>query len=148
MARKRRRKRIRLTKQLQFELLGILLIFLSIFGSGASIISDGFIPTSLENIFRFFLGIWYFVFPIILLIIGLYLVVKRKLPRFITKRAIGFIILFLSVLLLTHIQTFESLLIDVADTSILKMTWSHFVSFTQDQAVAKQLGGEMSGDNL
>src|SRR5690625_3527411 len=148
MARKRRRKRIRLTKQLQFGLLGILCIFLSIFGSGASIISDGFIPTGLENIFRFILGIWYFVFPILLLIIGIYLVIKRKLPRFITKRATGFIILFLGVLLLTHIQTFESLLIDVADTSILKMTWSHFVSFTQDQGVAKQLGGGMIGGIL
>src|SRR5690625_1955716 len=148
MARKRRRKRIRLTKQLQFELLGILCIFLSIFGSGASIISDGFIPTGLENIFRFILGIWYFVFPILLLIIGIYLVIKRKLPRFITKRATEFIILFLGVLLLTHIQTFESLLIDVADTSILKMTWSHFVSFTQDQGVAKQLGGGMIGGIL
>src|SRR5690625_2072197 len=132
MARKRRRKRVRLTKQLQFELLGILFIFLSIFGSGASIISEGFIPTSLVNIFRFFLGIWYFVFPILLLIIGLYLVIKRKLPRFLTKRATGFIILFFGVLLLTHIQTFERLLINATDTSILKMTWSHFVSFTHN----------------
>lgn len=148
MARKRRRKRIRLTKQLQFELLGILFIFLSIFGSGASIISDGFIPTSLENIFRFFLGIWYFVFPTLLLIIGVYLVIKRKLPRFLTKRATGFIILFFGVLLLTHIQTFETLLIHATDTSILKMTWSHFVSFTQGQGVTKQLGGGMIGGVL
>src|SRR5690625_4935999 len=28
------------------------------------------------------------------------------------------------------------------------MTWSHFVSFTQDQGVAKQLGGGMIGDIL
>src|SRR5690625_617023 len=148
MARKKRRKRIRLTKQLQFELLGILFVFLSIFGSGASIISDGFIPTSLENIFRFFLGIWYFVFPVVLLIIGVYLVIKRKLPKFLTKRATGFIILFFGILLLTHIQTFETLLIHASDTSILKMTWSHFVSFTQGQGVTKQLGGGMIGGVL
>src|SRR5690625_5223594 len=134
MARKRRRKRIRLTKQLQFELLGILCIFLSIFGSGASIISDGFIPTGLENIFRFILGIWYFVFPFLLLIIAIYLVIKMKLLRFITKRATVFIILFLWVLLLTHIQTFASFLLRSSDPYTFNLTCTLFVPLHQHRA--------------
>src|SRR5690625_2442344 len=135
----KRRKKIRLKKQLQYELLGLLFIFLSIFGSGASMISDGFIPASLENLFRFILGIWYFIFPVILLIVGIYLVVKRKRPKFVTKRTIGFLILLLGVLLLTHIQTFERLLIDPEETSIIKMSWKHFITYVQGEGVAKQL---------
>src|SRR5699024_6954643 len=69
MAKKRRRKKKNKLKQkVKYELLGLLFIFLAIFGSGASVISDGAIPGGLENIFRFFFGIWYFVASIFLLI--------------------------------------------------------------------------------
>lgn len=142
---RKRRKRLRLTKQLQNELLGLLLIFLSIFGSGASMISDGFIPTSLENVFKLFLGVWYFTASIILFIIGLYLIIKRQFPRLFTKRTIGFIILFLSVLLFTHIQTFEKLFIDVENTSIIKSTWTQFTTYMNGHGGMFQLGGGLIG---
>ncbi len=148
MARKRRRNKLRLTKQLQFELLGILFIFLSIFGSGASIISDGFIPASLENVFRFFAGIWYFIFPIILLILGFYFVIKRKMPTMLTKRTTGMIIFILGLLLMTHIQIFDRLHINPSESSILKMTFNHFVSYTGGEGVASQLGGGLIGGTL
>src|SRR5690625_1154417 len=145
MARKKRRNKKSLTKQLQYELIGLLFIFLSIFGSGASMISDGFIPTSLENIFRLLLGVWYFVASIILLIIGIILVIKRNFPSFFTKRVVGFVILFLGILLFTHIQTFEKLLIDTTEISIIKATWNHFIAFVNGQGVSSQLGGGMIG---
>src|SRR5699024_2483620 len=80
----KRKRRTKAAKALQYELFGLLFIFLSIFGSGASLISEGFIPTGLENAFRFFLGIWYFVASIILFIIGIYFVLKRKPIRLFT----------------------------------------------------------------
>src|SRR5699024_274869 len=70
---RKRKRRTKAAKALQYELFGLLFIFLSIFGSGASLISEGFIPTGLENAFRFFLGIWYFVASIIFFIFFLYL---------------------------------------------------------------------------
>lgn len=148
MARKKRRNKKSLTKQLQYELIGLLFIFLSIFGSGASMISDGFIPTSLENIFRLLLGVWYFVASIILLTIGINLVIKRRFPVFFTKRKIGFLILFLGVLMFTHIQTFETLLIEANETSILKATWEHFIAFINGEGVSSQLGGGLLGGIL
>lgn len=148
MARKKKRKKANVTKQLQLELTGILFIFLSIFGSGASMISDGFIPTSLENIFRLLFGIWYFVASVLLFIIGITLVIKRKFPTFFTKRKVGFIILFLGVLLFTHILTFEKLLINPSEQSIIKATWSHFMSFINGQGVSNQLGGGFIGGLL
>src|SRR5690625_258531 len=148
MARKRRRKRIRLTKQLQFELLGILCIFLSIFGSGASAISDGIIPGGLENIFRFILGIWYFVASVALLITGIILLVKRRYPNFKSKKMIGFYIGFMGILLLTHIQTFERLLMITTESSIMRITWDNFLSYLGDQVSATQLGGGLIGGLL
>lgn len=146
VARKKRRKKTKeLTKQLQYELLGLLFIFLSIFGSGASMISEGFIPTSLENLFRLLFGIWYFVISIILLIIGIILVIKRKFPPLFTKRTIGMILLFLGMLLFTHIQTFEKLLINLENTSIIKATWQHFIAFVNGTGTSSQLGGGMIG---
>lgn len=141
----KRRKRIRIKKQLQFELLGLLFIFISIFGSGASMISDGFIPTSLANAFRFIFGMWYFVAPIILLIIGLYLVIKRKFPKYITKRSVGFIIFFAGILLISHIQTFEKLLLIQTDAGVMKSTWTHYIAYVKGTGVHSQLGGGYVG---
>lgn len=142
---KKRKSKKKLKKQLQFELLGLLFIFLSIFSSGASVISDGFIPSSLENLFKLFLGIWYFLLSIYLLFIGIYLVVKRKFPTFYTKFSVGTLIFFLGMLLFTHIQTFDRLLVDPSDTSILKASWDHYIHYIQGDGVTSQLGGGLVG---
>ena len=142
---KKRKSKKKLKRQLQFELLGLLFIFLSIFSSGASVISDGFIPSSLENLFKLFLGIWYFLLSIYLLFIGVYLVVKRKFPTFYTKFSVGTLIFFLGMLLFTHIQTFDRLLVDPSDTSILKASWDHYIHYIQGDGVTSQLGGGLVG---
>lgn len=148
MARKRKRRRRRLKKQLQYELLGLLFIFLAIFGSGASAISDGKIPAGLEHIFRFFFGIWYFFASLALLITGLFLLIKRRYPDFFNKKLIGFYFGFLGLLLLTHIQSYESILLSKENASILKMTWQSFVSYLNGQATVSQLGGGFVGGLL
>src|SRR5699024_12040999 len=106
-----------------------------IFGSGASLISEGFIPTGLENAFRFFLGIWYFVASIILFIIGIYFVLKRKPIRLFTKRSVGFFLLFLVILLFTHINTFEKLKINLHDISILLRSFHHLSFYVKHESV-------------
>lgn len=130
------------------ELLGLLLIFLAILGSGAGAISDGAVPRILENIFRFIFGIWYFVASLGLLISGITLLVKRRYPNFITRKMIGFYIGFLGILLLTHIQTFERLLLTSTDSSIMKLTWNNFFSYIQGQASATEIGGGFIGGIL
>lgn len=145
MAKKKRKNKAKLKRQLKYELLGLLFIFISIFSSGATIINDGFIPSGLENVFKLFLGIWYFVLSILLLILGIYLVIKRKIPTFYTKMTVGFTLFFLGILLLTHIQTFDRLLIHPEETSILKASWDHFLHYTKGEGVNSQLGGGMLG---
>ncbi|WP_099158155.1 FtsK/SpoIIIE family DNA translocase [Virgibacillus ndiopensis] len=145
MAKKRKKRKKQLKKQVKYELLGLLFIFLAIFGSGAGAISDGAIPSGLENIFRFFLGIWYFIASIFLLITGVILMVKRRYPDFTHKKMIGFYIILSGSLLLTHIQTFERLLLLTGDTSILKATWDNFFAYLNGQGTAMQTGGGLIG---
>ena len=83
MAKKRKRKTTRkkqtTTKKIfSFEIIGLLFILIVIFSSGANFFNDGFIPSILEYILRLFLGMWYFVGSIIFLILGLYLIFKKK----------------------------------------------------------------------
>ncbi|SFD79419.1 DNA translocase FtsK [Lentibacillus persicus] len=145
---KRRKKKNQLNKKVKYELLGLLFIFLAIFGSGASAISDGVIPGGLEHIFRFFLGIWYFIASIFLLITGIVLMVKRRYPDFSNKKLIGFYILFTGVLLLTHIQTYERLLLSSEETSILSATWDQFFAYVDGSGDGLQTGGGMIGGLL
>src|SRR5699024_3576898 len=128
--------------------LGLLFIFLAIFGSGASVISDGAIPSGLENIFRFFFGIWYFIASLALLVTGIFLLVKRRYPDFGNKKLIGFYFGFLGLLLLTHIQTYERLLLVSTNQSIIKLSWNTFLSFVNGHVEASQLGGGLIGGLL
>ncbi|WP_284140008.1 DNA translocase FtsK [Virgibacillus sp. LDC-1] len=145
MAKKRKKRKNKLKQKVKFELLGLLFIFLAIFGSGASAISDGAIPGGLENIFRFFFGIWYFIASIYLLITGVFLLVKRRYPYFTHKKMIGFYIMFAGVLLLTHIQTLERLQVFATDSSIIQATWDSFILYVNENGVAMQTGGGMVG---
>ncbi|MFU0791008.1 FtsK/SpoIIIE family DNA translocase [Virgibacillus proomii] len=145
MARKKKKRNTKLKKQLKLELLGLLLIFLGIFGSGASAISDGVIPGGLEHLFRFFLGIWYFIASVLLLITGIILVVKRKVPYFMTKRLIGFYIIVCGVLLLTHIQMFDQVIAGENKISIIGSTWENYSLYLDKQLPSEYLGGGMVG---
>lgn len=148
MKKKKRKRKSTKTKQLKAELTGLLLIFLAIFGSGASAISEGAIPAWLEHTFRFGLGIWYFVASVFLLITGIHLLIKRKYPDFWHRKMIGFYILFAGVLLMTHIQSFDRLLASPENVSIIASTWHHFMLFVNGQGSALQTGGGMIGGLL
>jgi len=141
----KRKSKKKETRLLRHELVGLLLIFIAIFGSGASIISDGFIPATLENFFRFFLGIWYFVLSIAIFVIGLYLLFKRAYPNFFTKRKVGFYIFFLGLLLFTHIQSFQMLPFDIKNIDVFKETWNQYTSYVNGTGTYTLLGGGIIG---
>src|SRR5699024_9371288 len=69
----------------------------------------------------------------------------RRYPIFFTKRKVGLLIFVLGLLLFSHIQTFQSMFIDVRETSVLKATWQHYIAFINGQGVASQLGGGFIG---
>ena len=149
MAKRKRKKTTKkqrnMKQKLKVELLGLLFIFLAIFGSGAGAISDGAFPSSLENIFRFFLGIWYVAAPLFLFATGVYLLVKRRFPNFGHRRFVGLYILLAGLLLFTHIQTFERMLLLSNDVSIIRASWDNFMDHLEGSRVTGQTGGGMIG---
>ncbi|WP_053219645.1 FtsK/SpoIIIE family DNA translocase [Virgibacillus senegalensis] len=142
---KNKKKKAQLKTQVKLELIGILFVFLAVLGSGASAISDGAIPAGLENIFRFFFGIWYFAASLFLMVTGILMIIKRRVPYLLHKRMIGLYIIFSSVLLITHIQTFESLLQESLNTSIIVTTWDNILSYIGGDVPSANLGGGMVG---
>ncbi|MDL4839009.1 FtsK/SpoIIIE family DNA translocase [Aquibacillus rhizosphaerae] len=143
--RKSNKKQQTYKSQVKYELIGILLIFLAVFGSGASTISEGAIPAGLEHIFRFFFGIWYFVASLFLLGLGLYLMIKRKFPFLLNRRLLGIYIIFSGIILLTHIQAFEPILKNSLNPSIIMTTWNHYFAFLNGNVPSSNLGGGMIG---
>lgn len=146
MAKKKPRKKSKKKQTLlKYELLGLLFIFLAIFGSGASAISDGAIPGWLEYFFHLFLGSWYFVASIFLFVTGIILLIKRRYPNYFTRKMVGFYFLFAGVLIITHVQTYEPLLQANANLSIIASTWDNFISYISGQVPSAQTGGGMIG---
>ncbi|MGN8644940.1 DNA translocase FtsK [Gracilibacillus sp. HCP3S3_G5_1] len=142
--RKKRRKKQPLKKNIKKELLGLLLVFLAIFGSGATMISDGAISSLLENIFRFFFGTWYFIVSLFLLFLGIYLMVKRKWPKVLTRKWIGTYLILAGFLLMTHILTFESAFNRSVDyPSIIGQSFSFYTEYIRGERSAAYLGGGM-----
>src|SRR5699024_12103163 len=52
-------------------------------------------------------------------------------------------IIFAGLLLLTHIQTYERLLVSSEETSILKATWNQFFAYVEGNGGTMQTGGGM-----
>ncbi|SDJ00821.1 FtsK/SpoIIIE family DNA translocase [Salimicrobium halophilum] len=97
-----KKKKSKINDQIRFELIGLLFIALSIFGSGIPLLNAGAIPGFLTYFFRLILGLWYIVIPVGLLIIGVYLMIRRKWPLIQKKR--GIVMVALGVLLVSHAQ--------------------------------------------
>lgn len=110
------------TSILKIELYGVLLILIAVFGSGIGTIGQGLIPSFLEWTFRYALGYWYLIIPIVLFAMGVYMMIKRKLPKFLSRRLIGAWFLLLGLLLVTHALVFRDIL-HTDNVSILPETW-------------------------
>ncbi|QGH34592.1 cell division protein FtsK [Gracilibacillus salitolerans] len=142
--RKKRRKKQPLKNNIKKELIGLLLVFLAIFGSGATMISDGAISSLLENIFRFFFGTWYFIVSLFLLFIGIYLMVKRKWPNLSTRKWIGTYLVLAGFILMTHILTFQEAFTQPANyPSITVQSFTFYKEYIQGERTATYLGGGM-----
>ncbi|WP_101843937.1 DNA translocase FtsK [Halobacillus sp. Marseille-P3879] len=148
MARKKktksRKKKASLKQHVKFELTGVLFIFIAVFGSGASMISEGAIPGGLERIWQVFFGVWYFTASLFFLILGLYLMIKRKWPDFLHKRLIGIYIMLAALLLFTHVQTLAADL-NQARGGVFELTWDRLISMMRGETSTTSIGGGMTG---
>ncbi|UOQ47817.1 DNA translocase FtsK [Gracilibacillus caseinilyticus] len=137
--RKKRKKKQSLKANIKKELIGLLFIFLAIFGSGASLIDEGAVSSLLENVFRFFFGTWYFIVPLFFLFLGLFVMIKRKWPELKTRKWVGTFLILTGLLLWTHTST----VFPENNSSIIGTSFTYYTEYLQGQRSEAYLGGGM-----
>ncbi|GEN54090.1 DNA translocase FtsK [Halobacillus faecis] len=146
MARKRKKKKKQsnMKSHLRFELIGLFFLFIAVIGSGASAISDGAVPGGLERFWQFLFGVWYFIASLFFLIVGVYLMVKRKWPVFLHKRLLGVYTIVTALLLFTHLETLSAEL-GTGEGSIFAMTWDRITGMMRGELPFYSIGGGLTG---
>lgn len=100
MAKKKKTSKKQEKKEFNYspELIGILLILMGIVGLG----KFGIVGTFIKKFAMFLVGEWWFSILLILLFMGIYMIVKRKLPNFFDSKLLGVYLLVLVVLVTAH----------------------------------------------
>lgn len=141
---KRNRRKNNRKSNLYFELIGLAFILFAIFSSGIPMISNGVIPHVLVTLLQWLFGFWYIVISGFIFFIGIYLLIKRKWPNFKSIRWIGFYLLFASILLFTHVQTFETI-VQATTQNIFGLTWDYYEAYQNGEVDYSAIGAGMTG---
>ncbi|HAB65938.1 MAG TPA: hypothetical protein DCE23_01090 [Firmicutes bacterium] len=80
------------------ELIGILLILIGLVGLG----KFGIVGTMIKKFAMFLVGEWWFTILILVLFMGFYMIVKRKLPNFFTGKLVGVYLIIIIILVIAH----------------------------------------------
>src|SRR5574344_1095733 len=119
MAKRKKSKENKQSFGFSVELTGLILILIGIIGFGF-----GAIGTILKEFSMFLAGNWYFVILIYLIIIGIYMLIKRKMPNFFTSRLVGIYFLFLVLLIATHFSFLE---LEESPKGIIIATYNNYM---------------------
>ncbi|SDM99806.1 DNA segregation ATPase FtsK/SpoIIIE, S-DNA-T family [Paenibacillus sp. yr247] len=148
---KRKKKGKALKTSLLFELYGILILIFSVI----ALAHQGHVGNSLIYLFRFFVGTWYSLIPLIFIYVALYAMIKRAWPQLVTAKKAGILLFVLGLLIKNHIDLFAQLYPDGGFTSgkIVSSTWSAMLEglYPTDAgraALEHGIGGGMIGAML
>lgn len=119
---KRKKKTKAVKTSLLFELYGILILIFSVI----ALAHQGHVGNSLVYLFRFFVGTWYSLIPLIFIYVALYAMIKRAWPLMVTPKKAGILLFILGLLIKNHIDLFAQLFPDNDFTSgkVISSTWS------------------------
>ena len=119
MAKKKKTKDNSNNSSYSVELTGLILILIGVIGFGF-----GFIGSILKKFAMFLAGTWWMVILIALIILGVYMLYKRKMPKFSDQKLIGLYIFFIIILVASH---FEFLKITGNPKEILMETYNNYM---------------------
>jgi DNA segregation ATPase FtsK/SpoIIIE, S-DNA-T family len=146
---KRKKKNGSLTVQLKYELYGILILIFSII----ALSEQGSVARSLTYLFRFFIGVFDWVIPVIFIYIGLYAMIKRSWPNRWSARKSGWLLVLTGFLIMNHITMFQQLDPNEQMLStrwIISQTWASLMDGLKPtvqgaEILSYQVGGGMIG---
>lgn len=146
MAKKKRRSKKRdnhLKQTVQFELSALVLLALAII----SIAKLGAVGEAAVLFFRFWMGEWYMLSLIGLVILSVYLMWKRTIPFIFHIKLVGIYLIVSSILLLSHVTLFHLLTNDgnFKNPSVISNTWEIFMMEVNGETSTIDLGGGMIG---
>lgn len=144
--RRRTRKKENIKKTLQYELFALVLIALSTIAMAKL----GAVGKATVMFFRFFMGEWYMLSLLCLVVFAGYLMWKRTVPYLLHTKLIGFYLIISSLLLLSHVSLFQLLSNDgkFQDPSVIANTWELFWMEVNGETSTTDLGGGMLGATL
>lgn len=137
MSKKKKRKETKKEKNnYSYELIGVLLILIALIGC---VPNTGIAGSVIGSFAMFLVGCWYLIILIGLIVTGIYMIIKREKPEFFTSKLIGLYIIFIGILVLSHIKYIENP--DLIGFQIIEETVNNFMSTTNRVNV----GGGMIG---
>lgn len=121
MTKKKKRKNPDKGFKYSSEITGLIIILISIIGLGGY----GIIGEIIRGFGLFLVGSWYHLLLAALFLVGGYMTVKREMPNFFNIRMIGLYMIFISILLWSHLNYVLEL--DVDGIEIFKATIDNFM---------------------
>ena len=119
------------------EIIGVLLILLSIIG----MLGYGRAGNFIRSFSVFLVGIAYFPLLIAFLALGVYLIVKRKSPKMISRTSIGIYLIVVAVLSLLHLEYVKK----QPSSELIMETFRNVMLAFKSPDVIKNCGGGMAG---
>lgn len=146
MAKKKRRqsrKKENIKKTIQFELIALAIIAFA----AIAMAKLGAVGKAAVFFFRFFMGEWYMVSLVGLIVFAVYLMWKREVPFFLHPKLVGIYLIVCSLLLLSHVTLFQLLSNGgkFQDPSVIANTWELFWMEVNGETSTTDLGGGMIG---
>ncbi|MCR8642129.1 DNA translocase FtsK [Paenibacillus sp. N1-5-1-14] len=152
MARKgKKRGNKKLTRDLLFELYGILILTFSVI----SLADQGHVGHTLKYLCRVLIGQWDFIIPLIFIYIALYAMIRRTWPKYRTSRKAGIVLFIFGLLVSYHIHLFSQLYPngDFTASMIWTSTWNAVMdglqpTLTGEDILRHDIGGGLFGAAL
>ena len=120
------------------EIIGVILILLSIIG----MLGYGRAGNFIRSFAVFLVGVAYFPLLIAFLVLGVYLIVKIKTPKLLSRKSIGAGVIVMSILTLLHLEYLSS------DTQIISETFKNIMLAFKSVDIIKNCGGGIIGSLL
>lgn len=117
MAKKKKRKEVKKSKDYVIELQGILLLLICIIGC----CPFGLVADIIKGFASFLVGVWWAEALILVGICGVFMIIKRHKPEFFTAKLVGLYIIIISICILSHVGYINNLNSDNIDVNHFKI---------------------------
>lgn len=128
---------------MKYEVMGLIILGLSVI----AIAKLGMVGRSLVSLVRFFMGEWYILCLLGMIVLSFYFMIKRVLPNFVKRQLVGLYFIIASLLLVSHVTLFTLLAEGgpFEKPSVILHTWELFWMEVKGGTSTENLGGGMIG---